>query len=242
MKQRFTLIELLVVIAIIAILAAMLLPALSAARERARITNCINKLKNIGSAIHIYSGFSEDFIPCYASKSANTHFSNCPANCRTMWTTRVADDVPTPAVPLVTTGCFGSEEKAFDSQRRVTEIRDKFFLCPSDTITDNWRNGSYTYFRLDRTHDVVHAGWNWSKWGDYYRARVGIDNPDNVIFLDQFHKTGATEKLGNYHVNTINALRLGGNVSSSPLKQSEVDAAEDLQAYIFQILENRTKE
>jgi prepilin-type N-terminal cleavage/methylation domain-containing protein/prepilin-type processing-associated H-X9-DG protein len=62
-RRSFTLIELLVVIAIIAILAAMLLPALSRSKDRARMTYCINTMHNISTGMMMYADDNDGYPP-----------------------------------------------------------------------------------------------------------------------------------------------------------------------------------
>jgi len=76
-KKGFTLVELLVVIAIIAILAAMLLPALAKARQAAWASNCRANLKQLGIAIFMYTNANSEWFPPARGGTWNMALTNC---------------------------------------------------------------------------------------------------------------------------------------------------------------------
>ena len=80
---RFTLVELLIVISIIAIIAALLLPALNSARDKARSTECLSKLKQLGTGLMMYSSDWEGWVGRWDSN---------PSYLANMWNLRLYRD------------------------------------------------------------------------------------------------------------------------------------------------------
>ena len=229
----FTLIELLVVIAIIAILAAMLLPALSAARERARTSNCVGKLKNIGNAALMYSNANTDHLPIHQIRSGCT-CRTCVYIVGSAMSGSYKDGGTSAPGLLIYGGFFGVE-------RSSNLLEEQIFRCPSDS-GEYFKNGgtvaSYSAYIVNR--GACGAVKKTSGFRLSSRSLVGRDNPEWVIWADN-GPYGSSSTKNMLHPGILNTLRLGGQVESVVTSREKFKSY-GVEAFAVNIIEPQNKD
>lgn len=173
MKKRFTLIELLVVIAIIAILAGMLLPALNKARERARAAKCVGNIKQIGTALILYTNDYDDYYP--TSEASTQGWTD---NDQATWSDNL--------FPY-----FGN---------KINYSKRSVFFCPSQKKIDEWK--ATISYGINRDF-VGRENYTVRQWAPSGRDKGAIKSssvvrPSMQMLITETWYSTSSREIGNY--------------------------------------------
>ena len=187
----FTLVELLVVIAIIAILAALLLPALSSAKANAQRTSCMNNLKQLATAWTIYNGDNSGKIPScvpfFTRGAGNSNAWVLGVSFPTNW--------PNPFGEVDSGVLDATNQNAISRGTLFSYTKSpEIYRCPADLRAENGAPYVRSYSMNNWMNGIPYVSWNKSLGLDssnrLFTTEASISAPSQLfVFIDEDQST-----------------------------------------------------